>query len=84
MLGTSSRGLLRPLVRSCPVPARLDDLLPGTVVPGLVALAAVRVGAGDVAIVVERDQLVAGSAVDSAEVWWTFDETLVVHAAARP
>lgn len=49
----------------------------------LQALAAARVGAGDVAILVERDQLVAGSAVGSAQVW-TFDEALAAHAATRP
>jgi len=49
----------------------------------LQALAAARVGAGDVAILVERDQLLAGSAVGSVQVW-TFDEGLATHAAARP
>ena len=48
----------------------------------LQALAAARVGAGDVAILVERDQLVAGSAATSVVVW-TFDEGLAAQAAAR-
>ncbi len=47
----------------------------------LQALAAAKVGAGDVAILVERDQLVAGSAATSVQVW-TFDEGLAAHAAA--
>lgn len=49
----------------------------------LQALAAAKVGAGDVAILVERDQLLAGSAVRSVKVW-TFDEALAAQAAARP
>lgn len=48
----------------------------------LQTLAAAKVGAGDVAILVERDQLLAGSAVRSAQVW-TFDEGLAAQAAAR-
>jgi hypothetical protein len=44
-------------------------------------LAAAKVGPGDVAILVERDQLLAASAATSVQVW-TFDEDLAAHAAA--
>ncbi len=46
------------------------------------ALAAAKVGAGDVALLVERDQLIAGSAFTSAHVW-TLDAALAAQAAAR-
>jgi hypothetical protein len=47
----------------------------------LEALAAQRVGAGDIAILVERDQLLRGSASTSAAVW-TFDAGLAAQAEA--
>lgn len=46
-------------------------------------LAAAKVGAGDVALLVERDQLLAGSAATSVQVW-TFDEGLAAQAAVSP
>jgi len=49
----------------------------------LEALAAARVGAGDVAILVERDQLLADTAVRNVQVW-TLDEGLAAQAASRP
>ena len=48
----------------------------------LEALAAVKVGAGDVALLVERDQLLSDTAVTRASVW-TLDAGLAAHAAAR-
>ncbi len=47
----------------------------------LPALAAARVGAGDIALLVERDQLLAGSAAASVQVW-TLDVGLAAQAAA--
>lgn len=47
----------------------------------LETLAAAKVGAGDVAILVERDQFVASTAVRDVQVW-TFDEGLAAQAAA--
>lgn len=47
----------------------------------LATLAAMKVGAGDVALLVERDAFVAGSAVGDARVW-TLDENLASLAAA--
>lgn len=47
----------------------------------LEALAASKVGAGDVALLVERDQWLASSAFSTAEVW-TFDAGLRDHAEA--
>lgn len=47
----------------------------------LETLAAQKVGAGDVAILVERDQWLAGSAFSTANVW-TNDEGLKAHAQA--
>lgn len=47
----------------------------------LETLAAQKVGAGDVAILVERDQWLAGSAFSTAKVW-TNDEGLKAHAQA--
>lgn len=47
----------------------------------LQALAAARVGAGDVALLVERDQLLSGSAAVSVQVW-TLDAGLAAQAAA--
>ncbi|MHB1536769.1 MAG: hypothetical protein ACYC1D_19605 [Acidimicrobiales bacterium] len=47
----------------------------------LEALAAARVGAGDVAVLVERDQLLASSAYTTAAVW-TFDADLAAYAGA--
>jgi hypothetical protein len=44
----------------------------------LASLAAAKVGAGDVAILVERDQLLATSAYMTAQVW-TFDAGLAAH-----
>ena len=49
----------------------------------LESLAAARVGAGDIAILVERDQFVASTAVREVRVW-TFDEGLAAQAASRP
>lgn len=49
----------------------------------LEALAAARVGAGDVAILVERDQFRTATAVGHVQVW-TFDEGLAAQAASRP
>jgi hypothetical protein len=49
----------------------------------LETLAAQRVGAGDVAILVERDQLLADTALATIGVW-TFDEGLKAQAAVRP
>lgn len=46
----------------------------------LEALAAAKVGAGDVAILVERDQFRAATAVDNVQVW-TLDEGLRAQAA---
>ncbi|MGI8808043.1 MAG: hypothetical protein ACR2KK_09425 [Acidimicrobiales bacterium] len=46
------------------------------------ALAAARVGAGDIAILVERDQFLASTAIRTVQVW-TFDEGLNAQAAAR-
>jgi len=48
----------------------------------LEALAAARVGAGDIAILVERDQILATTAIRNVQVW-TFDEGLKAQAAAR-
>lgn len=48
----------------------------------LQALAARKVGAGDIAILVECDQLVAGSAAASVGVW-TLDEDLAALVASR-
>lgn len=48
----------------------------------LEALAAAKVGAGDIAILVERDQFLASTAIRSVKVW-TFDEGLASQAAAR-
>lgn len=48
----------------------------------LEALAAAKVGAGDVAILVERDQFLATTAVRNVQVW-TFDEGLSAFAAVR-
>ncbi len=45
-------------------------------------LAAAKVGCGDISILVERDQLLAGSAAASVLVW-TFDEALAAQAARR-
>lgn len=45
------------------------------------ALAAAKVGAGDVAVLVERDQWLAASAFSTAKVW-TFDAGLAAHAEA--
>jgi hypothetical protein len=45
----------------------------------LETLAAQKVGAGDIALLVERDQLLASSAYTSAKVW-TFDAGLAAHA----
>lgn len=47
----------------------------------LEALAAAKVGAGDIAILVERDQFLASTAVPGVQVW-TFDEGLAAQAAA--
>ncbi len=49
----------------------------------LEALAAAKVGAGDVAVLVERDQWLRASAFATAGVW-TFDAGLAAHAQARP
>jgi hypothetical protein len=49
----------------------------------LEALAAARVGAGDVAILVERDQFLSATAIRRVQVW-TFDEGLAAQASARP
>ena len=49
----------------------------------LEALAAARVGAGDIAILVERDQFLAATAIRTVQVW-TFDEGLAAQAASRP
>jgi len=49
----------------------------------LETLAAARVGAGDVAVLVERDQWLAASAFSIARVW-TFDAGLAAHAEAGP
>lgn len=46
----------------------------------LQTLAAAKVGAGDIAILVERDQLLAASAATSVQLW-TFDEGLAAQAA---
>lgn len=48
----------------------------------LEALAAAKVGAGDVAILVERDQFEASTAVRDVRVW-TFDDGLSAHATSR-
>jgi len=48
----------------------------------LETLAAARVGAGDIAILVERDQFLATTAIRNVQVW-TFDEGLYAQAAAR-
>jgi len=48
----------------------------------LETLAAARVGAGDIAILVERDQFLATTAIRNVQVW-TFDEGLNAQAAAR-
>ena len=48
----------------------------------LEALTAAGVGAGDVAILVERDQFLAGTAVRKVQVW-TFDHSLAAQAASR-
>ncbi len=48
----------------------------------LATLAAARVGAGDIAILVERDQFLATTAIRNVQVW-TFDEGLNAQAAAR-
>ncbi len=48
----------------------------------LEALAAAKVGAGDVAVLVERDQFLASTAYQSAVVW-TFDAGLSAHAGAQ-
>lgn len=45
-------------------------------------LAAAKVGAGDVALLVERDQLLAGSAATSVQVW-TFDADLEALSKLR-
>jgi hypothetical protein len=47
----------------------------------LQALAAARVGTGDVALLVERDQLLVGSAAASVKVW-TLDAGLAAQAAS--
>ena len=49
----------------------------------LCELAAEKFGAGDVALLVERDQLIAGTAIDRVDVW-TLDADLRVKAAAAP
>jgi len=49
----------------------------------LEALAAAKVGAGDIAILVERDQFRATTAVGDVGVW-TFDEGLSAQAASQP
>jgi hypothetical protein len=48
----------------------------------LEALASTGVGAGDIAILVERDLLRVGSAVRRVQLW-TFDAALAAHAAAK-
>jgi hypothetical protein len=48
----------------------------------LETLAAAKVGSGDVAILVERDQLLSGSALGAVQVW-TLDEGLKARAAAK-
>ncbi len=48
----------------------------------LEALAAAKVGAGDVAILVERDQFLSSTAIRNVQVW-TFDEGLAAQAAGR-
>jgi hypothetical protein len=45
-------------------------------------LAAAKVGAGDIAILVERDRFVATTAVGVVEVW-TFDRGLAAHAGGH-
>ena len=49
----------------------------------LETLAAQKVGAGDIAILVERDQLLSATAL-AAVLVWTFDEGLKTQAAVRP
>ncbi len=45
-------------------------------------LAALKVGAGDIAILVERDQLLSNSAIRDVQVW-TYDHGLAAQAASR-
>lgn len=48
----------------------------------LESLAALRVGAGDIAILVERDQLLATTALSDVQVW-TYDHGLAAQASSR-
>ncbi len=49
----------------------------------LMILSRLGLRAGDIALLVERDQLLAGSAATSVQVW-TFDEGLAAQAAVSP